>query len=78
VRITHPFHPARGQEFVLVEERRSRHGDRVWYEAEDGMLTPVKIRGNSPIGFDGVEARRRYGRALRDSAALPKELVVER
>ena len=41
MRITHPFHPARGQEFALVEERRSRHGDRVWYEAEDGSVRSI-------------------------------------
>jgi len=38
VRITHPFHPLRGREFVLVDERRSRHGDRVWYQADDGSV----------------------------------------
>jgi hypothetical protein len=36
MQITHPFHPLRGHEFVVVDERHSRHGDRVWYRAADG------------------------------------------
>ena len=38
VRITHPFHPLLGRQFVRVAERCSRHGDRVWYEAADGSV----------------------------------------
>ena len=38
VRITHPFHPLLGQEFVLAAERSSRHGDRVWVELADGSV----------------------------------------
>jgi hypothetical protein len=41
VRITHPFHPLFGQEFVRVAERPSRHGDRVWYEQGDGSVASI-------------------------------------
>ncbi len=41
VRIVHPFHPQRGQEFVLVAERSSRHGDRVWYERADCSVATI-------------------------------------
>ena len=41
VRITHPFHPLAGQEFVRVDERSSRFGDRVWYERADGSVATV-------------------------------------
>jgi hypothetical protein len=61
VRITHPFHPARGQEFVLVEERRSRHGDRVWYEAEDGRVRSIRRDWTSltvPDPFEVIAAGR--------------------
>lgn len=45
MRITHPFHPLSGQEFVLVAERSSRHGDRIWYEQPDGSV------GSVPLGW---------------------------
>jgi len=43
VRITHPFHPLVGQQFVRVAERSSRHGDRVWYEAADGSVATIPL-----------------------------------
>ena len=41
MRITHPFHPLSGQAFILVAERSSRHGDRIWYEQPDGSVGSV-------------------------------------
>jgi hypothetical protein len=41
VRITHPFHPLFGQEFERVSERSNRHGDRVWYEQDDGSVASI-------------------------------------
>jgi hypothetical protein len=41
MRITHPFHPLLGHEFVVLDERRSRHGERVWYCADDGSALTV-------------------------------------
>jgi len=41
VRVTHPFHPLCGQEFVRVTERASRHGERVWYERRDGSVASI-------------------------------------
>ena len=41
VRITHPFHPLRGREFALLDERRSGDEDRVWYQSDDGTARTV-------------------------------------
>jgi hypothetical protein len=41
VRVTHPFHPLRGQEFTHVAKRSNRHGERVWYEAPDGSVASI-------------------------------------
>ena len=41
IRVTHPFHPLSGQEFVLVAERSSRHGEQVWYERGDGSVASI-------------------------------------
>jgi len=41
IRVTHPFHPLFGQQFVLVAERSSRHGHRVWYERADGSVATL-------------------------------------
>ena len=41
MRITHPFHPLSGREFVRVDERASRFGPRVWYEGPDGAVATI-------------------------------------
>jgi len=41
VRVTHPFHPFFGQEFVRVSERSSKHGEYVWYERSDGSVVSI-------------------------------------
>ncbi len=41
VRVTHPYHPLLGQQFVVVAQRSSRHGDRVWYERADGSVATI-------------------------------------
>ena len=38
VRVTYPFHPLVGREFVWVAERSSGHGERVWCEQTDGSV----------------------------------------
>jgi hypothetical protein len=41
VRVTHPFHPLLGEELVLVAERSSGQGARVWYQAGDGAVATI-------------------------------------
>jgi hypothetical protein len=41
VRIVHPFHPLSGKQYVIVCERHNRHGDRVWYESDDGRVESI-------------------------------------
>jgi len=55
VRITHPFHPLRGREFPLLDERRNRHGDRVWFQADDGVLRTVPREWTSLATRDPFE-----------------------
>ena len=65
IRITHPFHPLQGREFVLVDERRSRHGDRVWYEGADGSVRTVPKGWTSlaaPDPFEVISAGRSWFR----------------
>ena len=65
VSITHPFHALRGRSFVLVDERRSRHGDRVWYEDDDGCVRTVPRGWTSlaaPDPFEVIAAGRAWFR----------------
>jgi hypothetical protein len=55
VRITHPFHALRGREFLLVDERRNRHGDRIWYQADDGSVRTVPRGWTSLAVADPLE-----------------------
>ena len=55
MRITHPFHPLRGREFPLLDERRNRHGDRVWFQADDGVLRTVPRAWTSLAACDPFE-----------------------
>jgi Family of unknown function (DUF5372) len=38
VRVTHPFHPLFGREFILVDRRLTWGEDRVYVRDEDGRL----------------------------------------
>lgn len=64
--ITHPFHPLRGCSFILVHERRNRHGDRVWYEDDHGSVRTVP-RGWTSLAaadpFQMIAAGRAWFRA---------------
>jgi hypothetical protein len=53
--MTHPFHPLRGREFIVLDERRNRHGDRVWYQADDGLVRSVPREWTSLAAADPVE-----------------------
>jgi hypothetical protein len=41
VRITHPFHPLRGQQFACVGERYNRYGKRLLLQVDDQTLCSV-------------------------------------
>ena len=55
VRFTHAFHPLHGRELVVVDRRRSRHGDRVWYEADDVSICTVPLAWTSLAVVDPFE-----------------------
>ena len=61
MRVEHPFHPLHGREIVVVDKRRSRHGDRVWYEADDGSTHTLPLAWTSladPHPFELISAGR--------------------
>ena len=62
MRITHPFHPLFGREFAVLDERRSRHGERVWYCADDGSARTVP-RGWTSLAATDLFATIAAGRA---------------
>jgi hypothetical protein len=41
VRVTHPFHPFSGQQFVCVGERYNRYGRRLLLQTEDQIVCSV-------------------------------------
>ena len=41
MRVTHPFHPLSGREFVCVGERYNRYGTRLLLEVGDDLLCSV-------------------------------------
>ena len=42
--MTHPFHPLRGREFVLVMQRLNWSEERVYYRDETGKLCGIPTR----------------------------------
>ena len=75
MRVTHPFHPLYGQEFVRVAERSSRHGERVWYERRDGSIASIPRAWTdlaAPDPFSTLAGGRAYFRpeSLAELAAL--------
>jgi hypothetical protein len=68
-----------GRELIVVDERRNRHGERVWYQAVDGSVYTVP-RGwtslASPDAFEVIAAGRASFRPedLLDLAVLLDEV----
>jgi hypothetical protein len=54
VRITHPFHPQRGQEIEVVVRRRHWGDDRVFYRSAHGHLASLPARWTSLVPDDPV------------------------
>jgi hypothetical protein len=54
VRITHPFHPQRGQEIDVVVRRPHWGEDRVFYRSTYGHLASLPARWTSLVPEDPV------------------------
>jgi Family of unknown function (DUF5372) len=55
--VTHPFHPLNGQQFVLVDERKTWGEDRVYFYDSAGALRHL------PSGWTSVSTAGAYARA---------------
>lgn len=51
----HPFHPLCGRDLPVVSERHNRHGDRVWFRAEDGSVFALPRQWTSLWAPDAFE-----------------------
>lgn len=54
VRITHPFHPQRGQAIDFVVRRAQWGEDRIWYRDREGHLASLPARWTSVTPEDPV------------------------
>jgi hypothetical protein len=55
-RVTHPFHPLRGQEFELVDRRQTWGEERIYYQDTDGRLKALPLGWTSEAPVDPVAA----------------------
>jgi len=44
VRVTHPFHPLSGQEFIFIRCRKGWREKRVWFQREDGTIDSIPLK----------------------------------
>jgi hypothetical protein len=64
-RVTHPFHPLYGREFMLVERRKAWGEDRVYFHDDMGNLKRMAAGWTSaapPNAFETVSAGRSHFR----------------
>jgi hypothetical protein len=52
VRVTHPFHPWSGREFVFVAVRQTWAEDRVFFLDEDGRQYSLPVGWTDAAGLD--------------------------
>ncbi|MCP3994226.1 MAG: hypothetical protein GY722_04050 [bacterium] len=52
VRVTHPFHPLFGEEYVLVDRRRTWGEDRVYFHDQTGSLRRLPASWTSADAID--------------------------
>jgi hypothetical protein len=52
VRVTHPFHPWHGREFVLITCRRNWGEDRVYFHDGDGRLVSLPAGWTNAVAPD--------------------------
>ncbi len=82
-RVTHPFHPLRGREFVLLTSVRRWNEERVYFEDEQGRAISLRAQWTSvflPPPLVAIAAGRSAFRAddLLELARLLRELKPER
>jgi Family of unknown function (DUF5372) len=52
VRVTHPFHPLRGQEFEFVKRRRNWRQDCVYFYDGEGELVSLPAEWTDVVAVD--------------------------
>jgi hypothetical protein len=65
VRITHPFHPLCGREFILLERRSVWGDERVYFHDDAGRLRRLPIAWSNigtPDAFEVISAGRSHFR----------------
>ncbi|MCP4071156.1 MAG: hypothetical protein GY742_05370 [Hyphomicrobiales bacterium] len=61
--ITHPFHPHRGQRRELVQSRRCRTGERIYFQVEEGGRVESLPRGWTDLARPDPFVEQSGGRA---------------
>ena len=56
MRITHPFHPLHGREFVLVERRSAWGEERVYFHDDEGRLRRLPAAWTNAAAVNAFEA----------------------
>jgi hypothetical protein len=52
VRVTHPFHPLRGQEFEFVKRQRNWRQDRVYFYDREGEVVGLPAEWTDVVAGD--------------------------
>jgi hypothetical protein len=52
VRVTHPFHPLRGQQLLCVGERYNRYGRRLLLQLGDATVCSVPLQWTDIVSAD--------------------------
>jgi hypothetical protein len=63
VRVTHPFHPLSGRQFICVGERYNRYGKRLLLQVDETTVCSVPPQWTDAVGAD-LEVVMGQGRAL--------------
>ena len=74
--MTHPFHPLRGQEFELVDRRRTWGEDRVYYYDESGELKRLPAAWTSAAAPDPFVVAAQGRAVLRAEDLMPLRRIV--
>ena len=83
MRITHPFHPLHGREFVLVERRNAWGEERVCFHDDAGRLRRLPAAWTSaaaPNAFEALSAGRSHFRVedlLRLVALIARQSEIQ-
>ena len=77
-RVTHPFHPLFGQEFELVDSRRTWGEDRVYFLDTQGELKRLPASWTSAAAFDPFLAVSAGRAAFRVDDLVELAIMIER